>query len=148
LLFHYDNLHIYPSTIKIVMPRTPVDTVVIGGGLAGLTAASTLLASGQSILLLEARSSIGGKVQNRALNNGSVTEVGAEFIGPTQDAVLAMVKELELELFDVFDKGKYTLWRRGKKTVYSPKLWLDSLPPVSWMAVLQLGVAQLRYVCF
>lgn len=121
-----------------------VDVAIIGGGLAGLSASDRLLASGKSVILLEARHEIGGKVQNRKLANGGIAEVGAEFVGPTQDAVLALLKELDLETFPVHDEGKYILWRHGKRTTYSKKLWLDCLPPLSWLATLQLGIAQYR----
>ena len=62
-----------------------VDVAVVGAGLSGLSAAKDLLAGGKSVLILEARGRVGGKVFNRPLKNGGVTEVGAEFVGPTQD---------------------------------------------------------------
>jgi monoamine oxidase len=125
------------------VPRK-VEVAIIGAGLAGLTAAEKLLSSGKTVLLIEARHQIGGKVLNRTLKNGGITEVGAEFVGPTQDAVLAMIKELGLSTFPVHDDGKYLLWRHNKRTPYAKKLWLDSLPPLSWLATIQLGIAQYR----
>ena len=38
------------------------DVVIIGAGAAGLAAASTLLRRGQSIIVIEARDRIGGRV--------------------------------------------------------------------------------------
>ncbi|KAJ4295041.1 hypothetical protein N0V90_007049 [Kalmusia sp. IMI 367209] len=134
----------FNTTESSPMSQKILDVAIIGGGLAGLTAADSLIASGKSVILLEARSEVGGKVQNRTLKNGGITEVGAEFVGPTQDKVLALMKELGLETFPVHDEGKYVLWRHGKRTTYGKKLWLDSLPPVSWLAILQLGIAQFR----
>jgi monoamine oxidase len=68
----------------VAIPES-VDVVIVGAGLSGLTAARDLLAGGKSVLVLEARDRVGGKVLNRPLKNGGVTEVGAEFVGPTQD---------------------------------------------------------------
>ena len=57
------------------------DVVVIGAGVAGLTAGSKLAEAGRSILMLEARDRIGGRVWTRHEPELSVPiELGAEFI--------------------------------------------------------------------
>lgn len=86
-----------------------VDVAIIGGGLSGLTAARDLIAAGKSVIVLEARGRTGGRVLNAALANGGVTEVGAEFVGPTQDRVLALAKDLGLQLYNTYDNGSYIL---------------------------------------
>lgn len=55
-------------------------TLVIGAGTAGLAAAHTLHTQGHSVLILEARDRIGGRVYtDRSLSTVPV-ELGAEFI--------------------------------------------------------------------
>jgi L-amino acid dehydrogenase len=46
------------------------DCVVIGGGLSGLVAARNLYRSGKSILLIEARGRIGGRMHGLRLASG------------------------------------------------------------------------------
>ncbi|MEA2339980.1 MAG: monoamine oxidase, partial [Solirubrobacteraceae bacterium] len=64
------------------------DFVVIGAGLAGLTAARTLVKAGRSVLVLEARDRVGGRTLNHDLGSGKVTEVGGQFVGPTQNRII------------------------------------------------------------
>lgn len=54
------------------------DVLVLGGGLAGLTAARDLVAMGQRVLVLEARDRLGGRVWTGTLAG---TEVAAEWGG-------------------------------------------------------------------
>ena len=82
-------------TLATAVPES-VDVAIIGAGLSGLTAARELLHGGKSVVVLEARDRVGGKVYNHPLKNGGVTEVGAEFVGPTQDKVLQMISHITL----------------------------------------------------
>ena len=59
-------------------------------GFAGLTAARTSLKAGHSVIVLEARNRVGGRVWNHDLGGGHVSERGGTFVGPTQDHVLAL----------------------------------------------------------
>jgi len=57
------------------------DVIIIGAGIAGLTAAAQLVGKGRSVLLLEARDRIGGRVWTRHEPEMSApVELGAEFI--------------------------------------------------------------------
>lgn len=81
------------------------DVVVVGAGMSGLSAARTLLEANKTVAILEGRDRVGGKVRNHYLDNGGVTEVGAAFVGPTQDRVLALADELGLETFLEYNEG-------------------------------------------
>ena len=70
----------------------PVDVAVVGAGLAGLVAARDLLAAGLTVVVLEARNRVGGRILNHALDNGAVVEVGGQWVGPTQDRILALAE--------------------------------------------------------
>ena len=72
------------------------DVVVIGGGLAGLAAARRLKQQGASVVLLEARDRIGGRVHSERLQTGQVIDLGAQFIGDGQTRISALVDEVGL----------------------------------------------------
>jgi monoamine oxidase len=88
-----------------VSPRT-YDVVVVGGGLAGLTAARQIAAAGKSVCLLEARDRVGGRVWNHDLGGGQVSERGGTFVGPTQDKLMDLAKALGIGMFDTYDNGQ------------------------------------------
>ncbi len=89
---------------RTIKTRT-ADVVVIGGGFAGLTAARRLTQKHTSVIVLEARDRVGGRVWNHNLGGGVVSERGGTFVGPTQDRVLALAKEFGIGTFGVYDTG-------------------------------------------
>jgi monoamine oxidase len=85
------------------MRRT--DVVVVGAGLAGLTAARELTAAGRDVVVLEARDRVGGRTVNHDLGDGKVVEAGGQFAGPTQDHILALAKQVGVETFPAHTEG-------------------------------------------
>ena len=70
------------------------DVVVIGAGFAGLAAARELAKDGFDVVVLEGRDRVGGRSSTTTLA-GVPVDLGGTFVGPTQDAVLALAKELD-----------------------------------------------------
>ncbi|WP_282836761.1 flavin monoamine oxidase family protein [Microbacterium flavum] len=64
---------------------TDIDTIVIGAGIAGLTAARLLAGAGRRVVVLEARDRIGGRVWTDR-TGGFVTDRGASWIHGILDA--------------------------------------------------------------
>jgi monoamine oxidase len=91
----------------------PVDVVVVGAGLAGLTAATELVAAGHTVAVLEARDRVGGRTLNHPLGHGKIVEVGGQWVGPGQDRVLAQIKRLGLRTFKTYTRGQQVLDYRG-----------------------------------
>jgi monoamine oxidase len=77
-----------------------VRAVVVGAGFAGLAAARALVARGCEVVVFEARDRVGGRVHSRALADGSVVELGAEFVLPGHDTLRRLVDELGLRLYE------------------------------------------------
>jgi monoamine oxidase len=91
----------------------PVDVIVVGAGLAGLTAAAELVAAGHTVAVLEARDRVGGRTLNHPLGHGKIVEVGGQWVGPGQDRVLAQIKRLGLRTFKTYTHGQQVLDYRG-----------------------------------
>jgi glycine/D-amino acid oxidase-like deaminating enzyme len=68
--------------------------VVVGAGMSGLAAAAALGRAGARVRLLEARDRVGGRALTRWLPDGTQLDLGAQWIGPTQDRMYALVAYL------------------------------------------------------
>ena len=85
-----------------------VDVVVVGAGIAGLVAAREVARKGRSVLVVEARKRVGGRVLNHHLSKGHGSEViesGGAFIGPTQNHIAALADELGVPTFLEYNSG-------------------------------------------
>ena len=78
------------------------DVVVLGAGLAGLSAARDLAAGGADVVVLEARSRPGGRVEQTSLADGRLVQLGGEVVGPHQTAYYGLVDELGLTRVPAF----------------------------------------------
>ena len=86
-----------------------VDVVVVGAGIAGLVAAREVARKGRSVLVVEARKRVGGRVLNHHLtkkhHGAQVIESGGAFIGPTQNHIAALAEELGVPTFLEYNTG-------------------------------------------
>lgn len=90
------------------MSDVTYDVIVIGAGLAGLTAAYRLQQAGKSVLVLEARPRVGGRtftVTDPTFGKPSHFDLGAHFIGnePFQAPIWNLVNELGLAYFEQYE---------------------------------------------
>jgi len=122
------------------------EVAIVGAGLAGLSAARQLVAQGKRVLVVEARERVGGRTLNRALTApgaqpGTIVEIGGQWVGPTQDRVLAMIDELGLSTFKTFNIGMLVDYRDGTRSQYSGRI-----PPgaLAGAAEAQLAITQLN----
>ncbi len=110
------------------------DVVVVGAGLAGLAAARAVRAAGREVVVLEARDRVGGRTLNHVLSDGTVVEVGGQWVGPTQTRLLEVAEELGVETYPTHDEGFNVIeWRGGLKRYkgaiprINPVILLDTL---------------------
>ena len=84
------------------------DVAVIGGGVAGLTAAWRLAASGKQVTLFEARSRLGGRVQTAApapLAGRPWVDLGPAWFWPHQRAIRSVVDLMGLSVVEQYREG-------------------------------------------
>ena len=115
------------------------DIVVVGAGLAGLAAARELVARGSSVVVLEARERVGGRVLNHDIGDGKVVEVGGQWIGPTQDRIAALARDLAVETFPTYAQGDNVIEYRGSLHRYT-----GAIPRINPVVLVDVEQAQRR----
>ncbi|KYC40782.1 amine oxidase [Scytonema hofmannii PCC 7110] len=75
-----------------------LQTIVVGAGLAGLSAAYELVRAGQEVQVFEARERLGGRVHTVQLNAGQYGDLGAEFVDDNHTALINYATEFEIKL--------------------------------------------------
>src|SRR5262249_38173725 len=98
--------------------RRRYDAVVVGAGFAGLAAARRLALAGKSVIVLEARDRVGGKTLNHSIGGGAITELGAGYVGPTQDEILKLADHYGVETFPVKNIGDNVYFKDGQRFRY------------------------------
>jgi monoamine oxidase len=115
------------------------DVVVVGAGLAGLAAARALVAAGSSVVVLEARDRVGGRTLNEPLGDGKVVEVGGQWIGPTQDRIAALARDVGVDTFPTHDAGDHVLEFEGRLRRYR-----GTVPRLRLSVMVDIGQALAR----
>lgn len=90
-----------PRALTSGQPRS-TDVVIIGAGLAGLSAARDISQAGLSCVVLEARDRVGGKTWSQPMaGGGGVLELGAGWINDVnQTRMIGLVRQFGLELIE------------------------------------------------
>lgn len=76
----------------------PRSVIVVGAGLAGLTAADALATVGWTVTVLEARDRVGGRAWTDRIGNGALIERGAEWVEDEHDALHGLCARFDLPL--------------------------------------------------
>ena len=121
----------------------PVDALVVGAGLAGLTAARALDAAGLSVAVLEARDRVGGRNLVRQVD-GCGFDMGGAYVGMEQKRLLALAAELGLHTARTAYEGRKWIELEGRRGSYAgevPKL------PLATLLQLQLFLSKLDRAC-
>jgi monoamine oxidase len=115
------------------------DVVVVGAGFAGLSAARDLVRLGHDVAVLEGRDRVGGRSSTTTIADTPV-DLGATFVGPTQDAVIALAKELGCETVRTYSRGKNLIRWHGKVRSYR-----STIPKLSILELLDVSRIQWRF---
>jgi monoamine oxidase len=118
-----------PAAAAVRPKKLTADVAVVGAGLAGLTTARNLVAKGHKVVVLEARDRVGGRTLNHRIGGGHVAEAGGEFVGPTQDRIVALAKQVGVHTFDAYDTGNDIYVNGSTRLTYSDTGPLGTAPP-------------------
>src|SRR5205085_11826630 len=117
-----------PKTAEAAASRHVADVVVVGAGLAGLTAARRLTQAGRSVIVLEARDRVGGRTLNHDLATGGYSELGGMFTGPTQDRIQALAAEVGVGTFPTYNTGNNVFYANGRREEFPSNTPLGTAP--------------------
>ena len=121
--------------------------IVVGAGMAGLSAAYELQKAGWDVVVLEARDRVGGRVHTvRGFSNGLVAEGGAEYIDEHHTRMIAFANEFGLQLGKVGSwqgqSGDWAAFGGRAGSVADDSIWgvnLLSEYEKMWMALTEFG---------
>jgi monoamine oxidase len=116
------------------------DVCVVGAGYAGLTTARHVRQAGASVIVLEARDRVGGRVWTEPAPDGTPIDMGGTWLGPGQDSAYALVADTGGSTYPTWNEGETVFARRD-----SVKRFGGLVPPINPIALasLSLGMARL-----
>ena len=95
-----------------------VDVAVVGAGLSGLTAARELTAAGLSVVVLEARERVGGRLLGVRVGDGAVVDLGGEYFGPLGHKIIEAARSVGVPEQRVNETGDKLLELGGRVRRY------------------------------
>ncbi|MBB2890976.1 flavin monoamine oxidase family protein [Flexivirga oryzae] len=115
-----------------------VDVVIVGAGFAGLTAAHDLVDQGYSVVVLEGRDRVGGRVFTGEIA-GVKVDLGGTWVAKEHDAIRAIADQVGCTTVKQFAEGRSTLWLAGKRSTY--KGTIPRLSPAALVNMTRIQMA-------
>ena len=115
--------------------RIDADVCVVGAGYAGLTAARRLTQHGKSVVVLEARDRVGGRIWTQHLADGSAVDRGGAWLAPYHDAIYALAAEVGVSTYKTYVDGAHLLVD-GERT----RRYTGLIPKISPLAVITIAL--------
>ncbi len=111
------------------------DVIIIGAGVAGLASASALSARGYSVLVLEARDRLGGRIQSTKTTGGLTVDLGAQLIGDSHQRLSKLIDTFGLTRVPLLSDGwgahhdaetNGVVFKKGDSPPLSPWGYIDA----------------------
>ncbi len=115
------------------------DILVVGAGLAGLSAAERLHRAGRDVVVLEARARVGGRVHSTSIEGGLRVDLGGQWIGPGQDRMYELARAAGVPIVPTFTRGTKLFEFGGRSSRTSREH-----PPLPLLALLDVAQIGLR----
>ncbi len=119
--------------------RIDTDVCVVGAGYAGLTAARRMHQAGKSVVVLEARDRVGGRIWTQHLDDGTPVDRGGAWLGPTHDAIFGLANEVGVTTYRTHVDGAHLLVDGDRMRRYT-----GLIPKISPLAVGSIAWTQLK----
>jgi monoamine oxidase len=119
--------------------RLEVDVCVVGAGYAGLTTARRLAQNGKSVVVLEARDRVGGRIWTQQLADGTPIDRGGAWLGPEHDAMFGLAGEVGATTYKTWVEGAHLLVDGNRTRRYT-----GLIPKISPLAIGTLAWAQFK----
>jgi oxygen-dependent protoporphyrinogen oxidase len=142
-----DTAHRFVPTerqIPITLNAAEPDIIIVGAGIAGLTAAYFLSQNGISVRVIEADTRVGGRMTSDVVN-GHVVDRGAQFLSSEYSLILDMLRRLGLEQQCCTTSQCSAIVRDGTPRNMRIDHPLDSLKLLSLYGMLRLAWHTLRF---
>jgi monoamine oxidase len=108
--------------------RNQADVIIIGGGLAGLSAARSLTAQDFSVIVLEASDRVGGRTWTTKLPDGGWIDMGGQWTGLSMGHIAALADSLGVKTFSSYCQGNNIFIFEGKQMEYSSSVDPGAFP--------------------
>ncbi|WP_250632928.1 flavin monoamine oxidase family protein [Rhodoflexus caldus] len=118
------------------MNERQTDILIIGAGFAGIAAAKKLHGLNRDFLVVEARDRIGGRTLTETFEGDITLDLGAKWLGPTQQLVWEWVHETNAVTYETYNTGRNILSYKGKISHYT-----GTIPKIGILSLLDLGNA-------
>ena len=107
-----------------------IDTIIVGGGFAGITAARELSLLNQDVVLLEARDRLGGRTWTSRLGNKQI-ELGGAYVHHTQPFVWSEIKRYGLDTSPITTNSFRLIYFDGHEAIPMDGMeWTYEMMPV------------------